>query len=265
MSWSYAFRRNPMDKRKAVRLVLILLIIAALCVIGYCGWYIYQYYMGEKLGEEIRGSWTDVTIDTNAEKINIPVDFEELWGINKEIYAWISIPDTEVSYPIVQSAEDNNFYVRRSEAGVYYSGGCIYTENYNSKDFTDPLTVVYGHNLRSGRMFAEVNNFSDAKFFSEHKYIYVFLPDRALVYEIFASTPYINRHLLSNEDMNDPVELEKFFDGIMKTLDTRANFRDGIELDFENDRFIALSTCLQGDNTQRYLVFGKLTEEIPAA
>ena len=65
--------------------------------------------------------------------------------------------------------------------------------------------------------------------------------------------------------MNDPVELEKFFDGIMKTLDTRANFREGIELDFENDRFIALSTCLQGDNTQRYLVFGKLTEEIPAA
>ncbi|MDO4815012.1 MAG: class B sortase [Bacillota bacterium] len=254
-----------MEKRKIVRLVLILLILAALCVIGYCGWYIYQYYMGERLGDEIRGSWTDVTIDTNAEKIVIPVDFKELWEINEDIYAWISIPDTEISYPIVQSADDNSFYVRRSEAGVYYSGGCIYTENYNSKDFTDSLTVVYGHNLRSGRMFAELNSFSDAQFFSEYKYIYVFLPDRALVYEIFASVPHINRHLLANEDMNDPVELEKFFDGVMKTLDTRANFREGIDLDFENDRFIALSTCLQGDNTQRYLVFGRLTEEIPAA
>ncbi len=254
-----------MDKRKVMRAVLIILIAAALCVIGYCGWYIYQYYMGEKLGDEIRGSWTETEIDLDSEKIVIPVDFEELWGINEEIYAWINIPGTEVSYPIVQSEEDNNFYVRRSEAGVYYSGGCIYTENYNSKDFTDPLTVIYGHNLRSGRMFAEVNKFADPQYFAEHKYIYVFLPDRALVYEVFAATPYINRHLLANEDMKDPAELEKFFDGIMHTLDKNANFRDGVELDYENDRFIALSTCLQGNNTQRFLVFGRLIEEIPAA
>ncbi|MCF0137014.1 MAG: class B sortase [Oscillospiraceae bacterium] len=253
-----------MEKRKVVRTVLVLLIIAALCVIGYCGWYIYQYYMGESLGREIRGSWSDTDIDTDAQKIVIPVDFEELWGINKDIYAWISIPDTDISYPIVQRDGDNNFYVRRSEAGVYYSGGCIYTEDFNKKDFSDPLTVVYGHNLRSGRMFAQLNSFSDPEFFKEHKYIYVFLPDRALVYDIFAAVPYKSWHLLSNVDMNDPEVRAEFFGDIMGILDTKANFRN-LQPDYENDRFIALSTCLEGNNTQRFLVFGVLREEIPAA
>jgi len=254
-----------MGKKKVIRAILIILIIAALCVIAYCGWYIYQYYSGERLGSEIQGSWTETKIDTSVEKIEIPVDFKELWEINEEIYAWISIPDTEVSYPVLQHEGDNNYYVRRSEAGDYYSGGCIYSEDYNSRDFTDSMTVLYGHNLRSGRMFAEVNSFSDPEFFAKHKYIYVFLPDKALVYEVFAAVPYINRHLLANEDMSDPELLSAFMDGIMSTLDTRANFREGIELDCTKDKILVLSTCLQGDNTQRYLVFGKLTETIPAA
>lgn len=254
-----------MDKKKAVRLVLIVLIIAALCVIAWCGWYIYQYYMGDKLGQDIRGSWTDINLDTKAQKIEIPVDFDALYEVNPEIYAWISIPDTEVSYPIVQSTDDNNFYVRRSEAGVYYSGGCIYTENYNSRDFSDRLTVIYGHNLRSGRMFAEVNSFSDADFFKEHRYIYIFLPDKAMVYEIFAAVPYMNRHLLANDDINDRQVYDSLFDDILSTLDTRANFLSGVKPDFDSDKIIALSTCLQGNNRQRFLVFGRLTEEIPAA
>ena len=254
-----------MEKKKVVRLILILLIIAALCVIAYCGWYIYQYYMGDKLGSDIRGSWDETKLDINAQKIDIPVDFEELWAINPEIYSWISVPGTEISYPIVQSAEDNNFYVRRSEAGVYYSGGCIYTENYNSKDYSDRLTVLYGHNLRSGRMFAEVNNFADAQFFAEHRYIYIFLPDKALVYEIFASVPYMNRHLLANEDINDREVYDALFDEIMGSLDSRANFLNGVEPDFDSDKVICLSTCLQGNNRQRYLVFGRFIQEIPAA
>ena len=252
-------------KKKVVRLILILLIIAALCVIAWCGWYIYQYYMGEKLGADIRGSWNGTDIDTNAQKIVIPVDFDELHEINPEIYAWISIPGTEISYPIVQSAEDNNFYVRRSEAGDYYSGGCIYTENYNSKSFNDRLTVIYGHNLRSGRMFAEVNNFSDPQFFKEHRNIYIFLPDKALVYEIFASCPYMSRHLLANDDINNREVYDSFFKDILGSLDTRANFLDGVNPDFDSDKVIVLSTCLQGNNRQRCLVFGRLINEIPAA
>ena len=254
-----------MEKKKVVRLILIVLIIAALCVIAWCGWYIYQYYMGDRLGSDIRGSWDEKDIDINAQKIDIPVDFEELWAINPEIYSWIFVPGTEISYPIVQSAEDNNFYVRRSEAGVYYSGGCIYTENYNSKDYSDRLTVLYGHNLRSGRMFAEVNHFADPQFFAEHRYIYIFLPDKALVYEIFASVPYMNRHLLANEDINDREVYDALFDEIMGSLDSRANFLNGVEPDFDSDKVICLSTCLQGNNRQRYLVFGRFIQEIPAA
>lgn len=254
-----------MEKKKAVRLLLILLIIIALCVIAWCGWYIYQYYMGGRLGDDIRGSWLDKKIDTNAQKIEIPVDFDELWNINPEIYAWITIPDTEVSYPIVQHDGDNDFYVRRSEAGVYYSGGCIFTENYNSKDFKDRLTVVYGHNLRSGRMFAEINQFADPQYFADHRTIYVFKPDEALVYEIFAAVPYRNRHLLANADINDREVYETLFDEFMGTLDTRANFLNGVYPDFDSDKVICLSTCLQGNNRQRYLVLGRLVAEIPAA
>lgn len=262
-SWSF-FVRYTMNKK--TKTVLIIVIVIALCVIGYCGWYIFQYWHGHVLGDKLKENWKaiEVTADTQVETVEIPVDFEALWETNPEIYAWIYIPDTEINYPVLQHDGDNAYYLHRNEAGNYFSGGCIYSEDYNSKDFTDRMTVLYGHNLRSGKMFAGINDFADVNYFDEHRYMYVFLPDRELVYEIFAAYPHSNEHLLINHDFDNREEYEEFFEEALSTKSLQANFLEGVSPEFKNDKVLTLSTCFRRNNQQRYLLQGILVNEIPA-
>ena len=146
------------------------------------------------------------------------------------------------------------------ENGAYYSGGSIFSQSYNRKDFSDPMTVLYGHNLRNGRMFAQLNGFSDAEVFESHRYIYVYLPDRMLVYEIFAAYPHSNEHLLLCHDFSDAGDFTAYFDGVQAQKSLQANFRTDA-WPVPGDRVLTLSTCFRGDNHQRYLVQGKLVAE----
>lgn len=107
----------------------------------------------------------------------IPVKFEELQAVNPDIYAWITVPGTVIDYPILQHASDNTYYLMHNIDGSYGYPGCIYTENMNSKDFTDNNTVIYGHNMKNGSMFAQLHKFEDPDFFNENREVLIYLPD----------------------------------------------------------------------------------------
>ena len=254
-----------MKNKKAEKAILIIVAIIALAVIVCCGWYIFQYLNGRRLAAQLNENWkaSEVEADTDVEAVTIPVDFESLWEVNPEIYAWIYIPGTGISYPVAQHDGDNAYYLHRNEASGYFTGGCIFSENYNRKDFTDRMTVLYGHNLLLGGMFGELNDFADAEVFESHRYMYVYLPDRELVYEIFAATPHSNEHLLLNHDFNNKKDYDEFFAELLGEKSLLANFRDGITPKYSTDKVLTLSTCFRANNQQRYLVQGVLVKEIP--
>jgi len=135
----------------------------------------------DKIYEEIKNS-VDITIqpDESQEIQKKSIDFNALWEINKDIYAYIEVPGTDISYPILQSKNDNSYYLNYTIEGIKGLPGSIYTENYNSKEFGDRNTVIYGHNMKNGTMFAQLYNYSDTKFFNENQYIYIYLPDKVL-------------------------------------------------------------------------------------
>ena len=68
--------------------------------------------------------------------------------------------------------------------------GCIYTESGNSKNFTDPNTVVYGHNMRNGSMFQNLHYYEDPEFFEQNPFVYIYTEDKIRIYEVFASYIY---------------------------------------------------------------------------
>lgn len=187
------------------------------------------------------------------EKPEIPVDFEALKEENEDVYAWIRIPGTNVDYPILQDEEDNGYYLNHTIDGIEAIEGSIYTENYNSKDFDDPNTVIYGHNMKNGSMFRTLHNYEDRTFFDENREIFIYQPDRILEYRIFAAYVYDNRHLLLNYDLEDPVVFQQYIDDIFNTRAMNAYIDDSVEVDTD-DRILTLSTCNAGIETQRYLV-----------
>ncbi len=185
-----------------------------------------------------------------------PIDFEALWAINTDICAWLEIPGMEISAPIVNRAGDNSYYLRRDSDGNTASNGSYFIEDYNSIDFTDPVTVVYGHNMRSGAMFGKLQEYySNAEFFAEYNTFTVYTPEAQYDYQIFAAVPYSNSHILYYHNFNQFAVLQAFLDEVYSTRSLIANFDTSVEIQ-EGDQIVIFSVCLDGDNTQRYLVMG---------
>lgn len=79
----------------------------------------------------------------------VTVDFEALKKINREIIAWIRIPDTGIDYPVVQGA-DNEYYLKHTFKKTEHVAGSIFLDKDNSPDFSNRKSILYGHNMKDG-------------------------------------------------------------------------------------------------------------------
>lgn len=189
------------------------------------------------------------------------VDFESLQETaSPDIYAWIYIPDSMIDYPVLQHPTDNIYYLEHNMDGSKGYPGCIYTEDYNAKDFSDPHTVLYGHNMKNGTMFAGLHKYEDSKYFEEHPYIYIYTPEGLLVYEIFAAYEYSNLHLLLNYDFTNEVIYQGYLNDIKEVRSMNCNIKEDVEVTVDN-RILTLSTCIADKPDNRYLVQGVLLNE----
>ena len=117
-----------------------------------------------------------------------PIDWEKLKKENPDIYAWVEIPGSAVDYPVLQSADGKpeDYYLNHDFTGNYGIAGSIYSRKGTAEDFSDPVTVLYGHNMANGSMFAGIRKFEDPAFFREHDTINIYLPGKVLSYRILA-------------------------------------------------------------------------------
>ncbi|MCH5281285.1 MAG: class B sortase [Lachnospiraceae bacterium] len=179
---------------------------------------------------------------------------------NQDIYAWIIVPGTKIDYPVLQHPEDPYYYLDYNIDGTKGYPGCIYTEFYNSKDWDDPNTVLYGHNMKNGTMFANLHYYEDPEFFKEHPYVYIYSPDVIRVYQIFAAYEFSDVHLLIGFDLESEESFEAYLNGIFDWKGLGNNFDTSVELD-ASDRIITLATCIGNKPTKRYLVQAVLVAE----
>ena len=203
----------------------------------------------------------------NALGIEIPqknLDWDALHEENEDIYAWITVTDTTVDYPVLQHPYDNSYYLNNNIDGSAGYPGCIYTESYNAKDFTDKNTVLYGHNLKDKTMFSSLHNYEDEDTFAKDQYIYVWTQDETLVYQVFAAYEFNANHLLLNYDYDNEYVYEQYLKDMYNVASKdygTANIKSDIEVTKE-DRIITLSTCTSDHNSnQRFLVVGVLLDD----
>lgn len=188
-----------------------------------------------------------------------PIDFDALQAINSDICAWLVIDDTNIDFPVVQSRTDDTYYLNHNSDGNYSANGSIFSEHeYNAADFTDPVTVLYGHHQWDGAMFGKLQQyFTDESFWSENHTLKIYTPDGFLEYGVFAAVPYSSEHILYYHDFTDEYAFRGFFDEIMSTRDLSARFNEEYAPE-PGDRVLILSTCLISNNKNRFLVMGTL-------
>lgn len=193
----------------------------------------------------------------NYEVPELTLDFKGMQEECEDLYAWIYIPDTKIDYPVLQKEDDAEYYLQRDIHGNRSASGSIFTQYYNSTDWTDPNTVIYGHNMKNGSMFATLHYFEDSVFFEEHPYVYIFTPEYTLVYQIFGAYEFSNIHLMMSYDFKDHDSFQMYLDRVFERNGMKDHFNRELEVTAD-DRIITLSTCVSGQATNRYMVQAKL-------
>ncbi len=284
------------DDRKRRRGWIIILILAVIgfgISIGFVGWYLMQRNAENEAMEKLQEQVVTQPVESVAEpvvtaapeadnfeepeftgeregeaaevpegivdSVNHTIDFATLKGINSELYAWIYVPDTNIDYPVAQHMDPNDqkYYLNYDFYGGGRYAGCIFSEYGTAKDFSDSMTILYGHNMLDGSMFGNLHLFADADFFANHPYFMVYTEDRIYVYSIFAAYHYDNRHLNISFDFKNPDVFAQYLETIRTLHTTVKNIREEAYASAE-DKVLTLSTCIGGQPQYRMLVAARL-------
>ena len=258
-----------MDRENRSKIYVIIIIVVLLIILGVVGYFLFGMLNSDnsaKLSGTEQTASSSVSSDSKTaskdKKPKNPIDFKAVNKQNNEIVAWIKVPDTKVDYPILQSQTADDFYLHRDVNRNSSYAGSIYMEYCNSSEFSDRVTVLYGHNMINGSMFAQLHKFEDKSFFDskKHRYFYVYQPNRKLTYEVVSAFVYDDRHIMNSFNFAEDEIFEKYLDMIQDPRSYTKNVRKLNRRLTTDDKILTLSTCLNsGDG--RYLLQGVLVKD----
>lgn len=243
-----------------VALVVLVLSLAALAAIGF------SYWSGQRAYDDIASENFSAPSDVSGATLaDFSVNWDALRAVNPDVVAWVYIPDTDVSYPIVHRDGDDSHYLThdfngntRNVIGAEY--GCVMLSGENAGDFSDAVNVIYGHNMANGSMFALLARFTDSATFNAHRAFYLLTP--AGNYELTSFA--VDRVPGSSTDIVIPnpgdvtAYVQARLDASTVTPDPAAPAASEI------DKVFAFSTCDAPDNSYRIITFCSVTDYQPA-
>jgi len=177
------------------------------------------------------------------------IDFAGLQQINPEIVGWIYVPGTQIDYPICLGS-DNNYYLTHSFRRSQNALGAIFAPAETSDDLGDAHTILYGHNMRSGKMFGELSNYESSEFRDRYPYVYIYTPDQSYTCTVYAA--YRTRYDSAVYTIGYETGTEVFREWINDTVE-HAAYDCGIAPTGQEQIF-TLSTCVDSGSAKDRLV-----------
>ncbi|MDO5132959.1 MAG: class B sortase [Eubacteriales bacterium] len=249
--------------------IINILLIFFLGVLLYSGYHLYgifsEYYKGrsayKKTSEQFVTEKKKEKKKTETEKgetseeeepyetAPIEVDFKNLLKQNSDVAGWIYCPDTVVNYPVMH-AEDNDKYLHHLVNKEYNFAGCIFEDFRNTRRQKDPATILYGHHMNDGSMFAMLHKYTDQEYYKEHPTMWYLTPDQN--YRLDLIMGYV-------AEEKDPVyslfitpeEMQEY----LRSVEEKSTFEPDTEYKIEDIRkIIVLSTCAYEFQNARYIV-----------
>ena len=254
--------KAPAKSRRGVKPLVAALVVLLAIGVGGAAFLVNQYLAGQRQAQieeqtPVPENPAEPEGPVEDPRPANPIDFPSLKAEHPDIYAWVTIPDTGVNHPIVQSTTDDNYYLYHDLDGNYTIYGSVFTQSMNATDFSDPVTIVYGHHTDNGTMFSDLRNFTDKDYFDAHEEMYIYTPGHILTYRIISAYEYDNRHIMNSFDFSDPQVRQDYFASVLSPTSMRVNVREGATLSVD-DKIVQLSTCVEGNSASRYIVTGVL-------
>lgn len=197
-----------------------------------------------------------VPTETTATPTILP-EYAALYLQNDDMVGWIEIEGTKLNYPVLQTPDEKDFYLKRDFNKENSNHGAIYVQENCDVWTPSDNVVIYGHNMKDGSMFATLLKYRKQEYWAEHRFIYFNTLLERHTYEIvavFKTTATIGRgfdyHLFVEAD--DEEEFTEYIEKIKK-LDY---YDTGVSAEF-GDKLITLSTCEYSLTNGRLVVVAK--------
>lgn len=258
--------------KQIIRAVLIITFSVMLAVSGY---FIVRNYLDEKKINDLYGDIAEKTESesdeaeesdsANSESVEpekekpLLSEYAELYEQNSDMVGWVYIEDTNINYPVVQSKDDPDFYLKHDFNKKKSDYGCPYVQaNCDVNEPSDNI-MLYGHHMRNGTMFADLEKFESKSFWKKHKtFTFNTLTDK-YEYEIIAvfktvvytDSPDAFRYY----DFVNAKNPDEFTAYVQKCKELSL-YDTGVYAEY-GDKLITLSTCEYSNTNGRLVLVAK--------
>lgn len=190
----------------------------------------------------------------------VEIDFPAWQSLNPDVQAWIHNESIRVDHPILKSP-DNEYYLTRDLDLSYKEMGSIFFDFRNKSDFSDPNTIIYGHNFDNGLMFSNLVWYKSQQFYEQNPFYYLYTPEQ--VYRVDIAAGIVVRETDVTYLVVD-FSSDAEFNSLIRTIEENSVIESEIRLS-PSDRLVTLYTCTNDWLGQRFVVIGKITPLGPFA
>lgn len=256
-----------LQEKKRRRTVFVCSIIAVICI-GYLGFYYYLYERNSSEYERLASMKDEETVEDDKVHINYTKEekkelvllekYKKLYAENKSLIGWLKIDDTNIDYPVMQTV-NNEYYLDHNYNQKYDKNGSIFLDK--DCDITNPGTnmIIYGHHMKSGKMFGKLNLYSNKEYYDNHKYIQfdtIYEEGTYQVMYVFRSRVYNENEIVFKYYQFFEASTPEEFDSNMKEMAKISLYDTGITATY-GDKLITLSTCDNSEEDGRFVVVAK--------
>ncbi|QHW34280.1 class B sortase [Paenibacillus rhizovicinus] len=250
-----------------------LLLLTGLCIVGIvCSAYMFlsadrEYTQGDTAYDQIRAynktpkqmsAPASLPASGQEEAVNGgepaegAVDFAALSDLNPDTVAWLKSDNTAIDYPVVQG-QDNAYYLGHLFTGEANRMGSLFVDYRTPGDFSGRMTIIYGHHMNNGSMFASLLKYKEQKYYDAHKQMQVETPSGRYTLELFAGIIADGKEEFLRRDFDDNDDYAAY----IHSLAEASTFRSDVTV-AADARIVALVTCSYEYTNARYALFGKL-------
>lgn len=237
-------------KRKALTLLGIVFILAGISLIGYRLMYSSEARVIKNIGQDIIDDFEkDVQNDNGgsldfSKEDNLIDKLRDAFN-NKDVIGYLYYPIANISYPIVQGS-DNTTYLTTNVYGKYSINGSIFLDHLNASDFSDSASILYGHHMRDGSMFGNLErNCAKGDFF------YIYTRTSKMQYRV------VSKEVISPDSRSSLLSTGS--SGLNSFKESLNSLSSNYTSSDEDVNFVTLVTCHYiGKDTVRFGATGSL-------
>lgn len=237
--------------RNAIRIIAIILLA---CIALYCG---YEIYTESKEDNAQITEFEEIaeTVKTNGNEVDED-KYKDLYEQNHDFVGWIRIDDTPIDYPVMQSKNNPEFYLRHNFNKEYSRFGVPFVQA-NCDIETDDNIIIYGHNMKNKTMFNALTHYSDREFYDNHKLIRFDTLNESNLYEVIAvfKTRAYSDNGFRYYDFTK-ANTEEEFNAYIEKCKALSFYETGLTAEY-GDKLLTLSTCEYTQNNGRFVVIAK--------